>query len=491
MNRKELVQKAQTIEEVDVLVIGGGASGLGVALDAVSRGYSVICVEKDDFGKGTSSKATKLLHGGVRYLAQGDLFLVYEALRERTTIIENASHVSEILPFIIPIYTRWDALKYYVGLKFYDLLAGGKSLGKSSWLDKETTIKRLPNIKSEKLRGGIEYFDGQFDDSRLCIDVVNTISKQGGVCLNYTRFERFLDEENGFDGIEVYDKINDHHYEIKAKAIVNATGVYFDRIMQKQKSKFKLKIVPSRGSHIILDRSFLNSDDAIMIPKTTDGRVLFIIPWKTVVILGTTDTVTKKIESDPKATEEDIDFILSNAQAYLVRKPQRSDIKSTFAGLRPLASPKNEGQKTKEISRSHKILVNNINLFSLLGGKWTSYRKMGYDTLKKIIMRGVLPYAESTSHQLKIEAPPVFSDNPYIHPDLPYSWEEIEYCINHELVEHAEDVLGRRTRCIFLNKEATLSVLDQVIDRIAEIKQKSNDWIQSEKIHFMKYADTF
>lgn len=491
MTRADLFNEIKATNEYDIVIIGGGASGLGVALDAVSRGFKILLVEKDDYGKGTSSKATKLLHGGVRYLAQGNIALVYEALRERTSIIKNAPHVSEILPFVIPIYSWWDALQYYVGLTFYDLLAGRKSLGGSSWMSKSEVVERLPNIKQSDLKGGVEYFDGQFDDSRLCIDLVTTIQSLGGSCINYTEFVSFLNENNSFDGITILDKLSKIKYDIRAKAIVNASGVYFDRIMEKQKSTYPLKIVPSRGSHIILDRSFLASDSAIMIPKTSDGRVLFLIPWKNVLIVGTTDTIANKVESDPKATEEDIEFILANTQAYLTRKPTREDIKSTFAGLRPLASPKSEGQKSKEISRSHIVLVTNKNLFSLLGGKWTSFRKMGEDTVDKIIKKHILPRKESTSNQILISPSKVNNEGESIHPKLLYTWEYLKYAADHEQVEHVEDLLARRSRCIFLDKKATLEILDQTIDLLAMSKGKDDSWKIEEKARFIKFSGSF
>ncbi len=491
MTRFDIFARIKSIEKFDVVIIGGGASGLGVALDAISRGYKVLLVEKDDFGKGTSSKATKLLHGGVRYLAQGNIGLVYEALRERTNIIKNAPHLSEILPFIIPIYSYWDAIQYYIGLKFYDILAGKKSLGKSEWLSKSCVIEKSPNIKQKGLIGGVMYFDGQFDDTRLCIDLVTTIIKLGGLCINYTEFTSFLGKEKNFDGITILDKLTHQKYEIKSKAIVNASGVYFDKIMAKQHTKSPLQIVPSRGSHVILDRSFLASDHAIMIPKTSDGRVLFLIPWKTVVIIGTTDTVTHKIESDPIATKEDIAFILGNAQEYLTKKPTLSDIKSTYAGLRPLASPKGDGQKTKEISRSHKVLVTNKNLFSILGGKWTTFRKMGEDTLDKIIKSKILPFKPSESANISIiTATQIENGNP-IHHNLPYTWEYLESIIPLEQVEHVEDLLARRSRCIFIDKKATIQILDAAITLIANIKNKDEKWKIQEKTNFLQFAESF
>ncbi len=376
MNRDQILHNLKSTDAFDILVIGGGASGLGVALDGMSRGFKVAVLEKVDFGKGTSSKATKLLHGGVRYLQNGDVGLVIEALREREFVLTKAPHLSRIQKFVIPHYSHWEGWYYWAGLKTYDILSANRSLGRTVKISREETLKLLPNLKKEGLKGGIVYTDGQFDDTRLCIDLVTTLNKGGSAVINYCSAENFTYDSKGkISGVLAKDQKSGETFKIKSKSVVNATGVFAEQTMAMESSDTDIKIVPARGSHVVIDRSFLQSDQAIMIPKTSDGRVLFLVPWKNVVIMGTTDVVSKNLTMEPKATEKEIDFILKNASRYLEKKPTKADILSTFAGLRPLAAPKKEGKKSKEISRSHKVVRSKANLFSLLGGKWTTFRK--------------------------------------------------------------------------------------------------------------------
>tara|TARA_R110000737_G_scaffold177718_2_gene202314 strand:+ start:512 stop:1963 length:1452 start_codon:yes stop_codon:yes gene_type:complete len=479
-------------EEYDVLVIGGGATGLGVALDAVSRGFKVALVEKVDFGKGTSSKATKLLHGGVRYLQNGDVGLVIEALREREFVLTQAPHLSHIQKFVIPHYSHWQGWYYWAGLKTYDILSGTRSLGTTRKISCDETLEILPNLKKKGLKGGIEYTDGQFDDTRLCIDLVSTINLMGGTCLNYCALDSFTYDESGkINGGIAKDEMTGDSFEIKSKSVVNATGVFAEQTMALESEDTDIKIVPARGSHIVLDRSFLQSDEAIMIPKTSDGRVLFLVPWHNVVIVGTTDVVSPKLTMEPKATAKEISFILTNAAHYLEKKPTKKDILSTFAGLRPLAAPKKEGKKSKEISRSHKIVVSKAGLVSVLGGKWTTFRKMGEDAVDKIINNEALPDRESKSESTKIYNGSPKSKGENIHPRLPYTWAELEKYANEELVETAEDLLCRRTRCILLHKQATLDVLDQTIRLLAKLKGYDEVWEEQQRLDFFETAKSY
>ena len=347
MKRIQLLKGLKNADDIDVLIIGGGSTGLGVAIDAISRGFKVALLEKADFGKGTSSKATKLLHGGVRYLQNGDVGLVIEALREREYVLNKAPHLSRIQKFVIPHYSHWEGWYYWAGLKTYDILSTNRSLGRTTKISKEETLKLLPNLRKKGLKGGIVYTDGQFDDARLCIDLVSTLVNEGGLVVNYCSVKNFIYNENGtISGVVGHDELNGESFEIKAKSVVNATGVFAEKTMALESEETDIKIVPARGSHVVIDRSFLKSDEAIMIPKTSDGRVLFLVPWKNVVIMGTTDVVSKDLTLEPKATQEEIDFILSNAANYLERVPQREDILSTFAGLRPLAAPKKRRKKS-------------------------------------------------------------------------------------------------------------------------------------------------
>ncbi|HMP32673.1 MAG TPA: glycerol-3-phosphate dehydrogenase/oxidase, partial [Saprospiraceae bacterium] len=337
----------------------------------------VLLLEKYDFGKGTSSKATKLLHGGVRYLAQGDIGLVKEALAERSFVLKNASHLSNVQEFVIPFYSIWQGYYYLTGLKLYDFMSFGKSLGPTSMISKSAVVKKIPNINPNGLKGGIVYYDGQFDDARLCIDLVKTIEREGGMCINYFEFVDFKFDASGkINGITTFDQLSGISYAHTCDVVVNATGVWSDELMNKAGNS-DLEIVPARGSHIVVDNKFLGGQSAIMIPKTSDGRVLFIIPWKNKSIIGTTDIIAEKVEADPKITEEEINFMLENAKAYLQNDVKRADILSTYAGLRPLVKSKSNKQSTKEISRNHKVVQSASGLFSILGGKWTTFRKMG------------------------------------------------------------------------------------------------------------------
>jgi len=492
MKRKEILQRLKVEAQFDVLVVGGGATGLGVALDAISRGLKVALVERVDFGKGTSSKATKLLHGGVRYLQNGDVSLVIEALQEREFVLKQAAHLSRIQKFVIPHYSYWRGWYYMIGLKVYDLLSGRRSLGKTTKLNRAETLKTLPNIKKEGLKGGILYTDGQFDDTRLCIDLVTTINEKGGAILNYCGLESFLYDLSGqISGGVLTDMMTGDSFEVNAKAVVNATGVFAEETMAMETTDTDIKIVPARGSHIVLDRSFLQSDDAIMIPKTSDGRVLFLVPWHNVVIAGTTDVVSPELTMEPYATEEEIGFILSNAAEYLEKKPVRSDILSTFAGLRPLAAPKREGKKSKEISRSHKIVTSTKGLVSVLGGKWTTFRRMGQDTIDVLAKSGKMPQSASKSESFKISDGSIPLSGDQVHETLPYSWAQMQVAIESEMVEHAEDLLCRRTRCILLNKEATLSIADQAIRMIAQHHGHGPSWIEKEKQRFYEIAKAY
>ncbi|NDE60949.1 MAG: FAD-dependent oxidoreductase, partial [Cyclobacteriaceae bacterium] len=358
MNRQQNFDRLKDKNKVwDLAVIGGGSSGLGVALDAVSRGLSVALFEKSDFAKGTSSRSTKLVHGGVRYLAQGNIGLVREALRERGRLLKNAPHLTRTQSFIIPIYSWWDRIQYTLGLKIYDWLSGSLSLGKSTFISKN-------------------------ENARLAIHVAQTVTDLGGCVLNYTKVTALIKSPEGkICGLTIQEEQSKEIVEIKAKMVVNATGVFADKVLQMDQPEARKTIQPSQGIHLVLDAPFLNGKDALMIPKTKDGRVLFVLPWHDKLIVGTTDTLREKAKLEPKALQQEINFILKTAKSYLSTPPRREDVRAIFAGLRPLARPKDGQSKTKEISRSHKILLSASGLLTLTGGKWTTFRKMGEDTV--------------------------------------------------------------------------------------------------------------
>ncbi|MBF9255455.1 glycerol-3-phosphate dehydrogenase/oxidase [Pontibacter sp. 172403-2] len=480
------VEESQSIW--DMIVIGGGATGLGVALDAASRGFKTLLLEQSDFAKGTSSRSTKLVHGGVRYLAQGNVSLVYEALHERGLLLQNAPHLVKVQPFVIPSYTRWDKLLYGVGLKVYDWMAGRHRFQKTTFLSKSEVVKLLPTIEQKGLQGGIEYYDGQFDDARLAVNIAQTCAEQGGVVLNYTKVQDLLKDEKGkVAGVKAQDLESGREYQLQAKVVVNATGVFVDEVLQMDSPAQEPLIQPSQGVHVVLDSSFLGGGAALMIPKTPDGRVLFAVPWHQHVLVGTTDTPLNSHSLEPTALEEEIAFILETAGRYLSRKPTRLDVLSVFAGLRPLAASGKDTGSTKEISRSHKLMVTSSGLITITGGKWTTYRKMAEDTVDEAIKVGKLPavpcptagikihgYAAhgSTSDHLSIygsDAPAIRSllnSNPALgerlHGKFPDIEAEVVWAVQNEMARTVEDVLARRLRILFLDAKAAIEMAPKV-----------------------------
>jgi glycerol-3-phosphate dehydrogenase len=484
MQREKVINNIESQGVWDILIIGGGATGLGVALDAVSRGLRPLVIEARDFGSGTSSKSTKLVHGGVRYLAQGFVSLVMEALKERKYILSKAPHLSGIQKFIIPAYEVMDVLKYYVGLKIYDLLSFNKSLGKTRWVNKEEVKSIFPKILMNGLKGGIEYTDGFFDDSRLCIDLVNTIEQNNGDCINYFKFSSFELSDGKITSIICTDQKTNQNYKIKAKSYVNATGVYAAEVLDKADVNSKIRITPSQGSHIVLDETLSNQSYGLMIPKTSDGRVLFSIPFKTKTLIGTTDILQDKISDNPEPSEDELKFITQNLCNYL--ELDKINVSASFAGLRPLASPKEGSAKTKEISRSHKVLISTSGLVSVIGGKWTTFRKMGQDTIDKMVQRGILLAQKSKSFDLAIKSKTEFEGHSFMKEDLPYSINDLEHIIKHEMVETFDDLLSRRTRCIFLSKKSTKEILPKVAEIIKRLKNWSEERMQIELKNFIE-----
>jgi len=517
MNREENIRQLQNSDKIwDIAVIGGGSSGLGVALDAVSRGLSVALFEKADFAKGTSSRSTKLLHGGVRYLAQGDVFLVLEALRERGRLLKNAPHLTQNQAFIIPVYTRWDRVQYSAGLKLYDYMAANLSLGPSRYISKEETIKRMPGIEPKGLFGGIVYHDGQFDDARLALSIAQTADHAGACMLNYTKVNALEKDSSGkLNGLLVEDLLTKKKYPIKARMIVNATGVFADKILRMDNPEAPKTIQPSQGIHLVLDLDFLGGKDALMIPKTRDGRVLFAVPWHGKLVVGTTDTLREKAKLEPEALQKEIDFVLETAAGYLTRKPTREDVRAVFAGLRPLARPKEGSTKTKEISRSHKVIVSESGLVSITGGKWTTFRKMGEDTVDYFKQVTGQPLAESRSKDILLhgytkalpedhwavygsdaalikdlaKTDPQLSQK--IHPDFPNIMAEVVWAVRNEMAVKVEDVLSRRIRMLILDAQAAIESAEKVAKLLAAELGKGESWIEKELADFKKTAEKY
>jgi glycerol-3-phosphate dehydrogenase len=495
MNREAFLEKLKEESDIkwDIIVIGGGATGLGIALDAASRGYKTLLLEQSDFAKATSSRSTKLVHGGVRYMAQGDLLLVMEALHERGLILKNAPHLTFNQEFVIPIYTLWDAIMYTVGLKFYDILAGRLSMGKSYFIGRKKTLARLPVLQPDKLKGGVVYHDGQFDDSRMAIALAESCVEKGGMVLNYCKVTSLLKDDNGkINGLRATDTASGNEFNLKAGLIINATGVFADSISRMDNPEAKPTIKPSQGVHIVLDKSFLQSNSAIMIPKTSDGRVLFAIPWYNEVVVGTTDTPLDTVSLEPVALDSEIKFILQTAGLYLTRPPQREDILCIYAGLRPLAADPDNPSSTKEVSRRHKITLSSSGLLSIIGGKWTTYRRMAEETIDKAIKCGFLDPKKCVTSNLKLtkldrskvsDRLHIYGDRSYeiekmiiekpelgipVDPRLPYTRAEIIWICRNEMPFTVEDLLARRTRALFLNARASSEMAEVVAGLMAE-----------------------
>ncbi|OKS86161.1 glycerol-3-phosphate dehydrogenase/oxidase [Mucilaginibacter polytrichastri] len=515
--RDKIIEGLSDAEKVwDVIIIGGGATGLGTALDAASRGYKTLLLEQIDFAKGTSSRSTKLAHGGVRYLAQGDIGLVVEALHERGLMLKNAAHLVKNETFIIPNYEWWGGAYYTIGLSLYDLLAGKLGFGRAKHLSKKEVIKRIPTIQQKGLYGGVSYHDGQFDDSRLAINIAQTALEQGATVLNYFKVSGLLKESNKVSGVVATDAETGKIYQIKGKTVINATGVFADEILQMDIPGEKAMLRPSQGIHLVVDRSFMPAEDALMIPKTSDGRVLFAVPWHNRLVIGTTDTPLKEHSLEPKALEEEIEFIMHTADQYLIKAPERKDVLSMFAGLRPLAAPQDGSDKTKEISRSHKIIVADSGLITITGGKWTTYRKMAEDTVNKAIQVGALTAKPVKTKDLPIHGSTEDVDRKnhmYVYgtdreavmalcnenkdwvlkldPRAEFIAAEVIWAVRNEMARTLEDVLARRVRLLFLDARIAYDVAPKVAALIAKELNKGHDWEIKQVSDFRALAKTY
>jgi glycerol-3-phosphate dehydrogenase len=487
MNRQSsLRQLLDRTDPRDIAVIGGGATGVGIALDAASRGYACCLLEQSDFGKGTSSRSTKLIHGGVRYLQQGNLSLVMEALKERGILRRNAPHLVHDLAFIVPNYSWWEAPFYGVGMKVYDLLAGRYGFGKSHLLSRDAVLERIPTLEQSGLRGGVMYFDGQFDDARLLIDLAHTAERHGAVLLNYARVTALSRDEEGFvDGLTFEDVESGEQHAIRARCVINATGPFSDAVRRLDDPTASPMIAPSQGVHVVLDRSFLGGDAAIMVPRTSDGRVMFAIPWLGRTLLGTTDTPVREPSLDPIPQPQEIDFLLETAARYLARDPSRKDVLSTFAGIRPLVKSGGDAASTAALSRDHTIHISKSGLMTIAGGKWTTYRRMAEDCVDHAATLARLAERPCVTQELPIdnaaaagiaelvrEAPELGRT---LHERVPITAAQVVWAARAEMALNVDDVLSRRTRALFLdartaNEAAPLvaRLLTQELGRDAE-----------------------
>jgi glycerol-3-phosphate dehydrogenase len=514
MDRDAMLKRATETQALwDLLVIGGGATGVGIAMDAASRGYSVLLVDQSDFGKGTSSRSTKLVHGGVRYLQQGNIPLVMEALRERGRLRRNAPHLVKDLAFVVPNYVWWEAPFYGIGMKVYDALAGRYGFGHSENLSLEETIERLPTIEREGLRGGVMYHDGQFDDARLLLDLAQTAAGQGATLLNYAGVTGLEKDADGYVvGAEIQDRETGESFEAQARVVVNATGAFTDGIRRMDDPGVRPMIRPSQGVHLVLPRSFLGGDSAIMVPHTDDGRVLFAIPWHDVVVVGTTDTPVDTPTLEPVPQQEEVEFLLTHAARYLTEDPKPKDVLSCFAGLRPLVGGGEDGD-TASLSRDHTLQVSGSGLVTITGGKWTTFRKMAEDVVDHAIVLGGLEPRECDTRELNIHGfhthperfgslAPYGSDAPAVeallsshtsmagpvHPRLRARVGEVVWAVREEMARTVDDVLARRTRSLVLDARAAAEAAPLVAKVMAKELGRSSGWVRDQTAAFQALA---
>jgi glycerol-3-phosphate dehydrogenase len=512
MTRAELLLQLDETHVWDMIVVGGGATGLGTAVEAASRGYRTLLLEQSDFAKGTSSRSTKLIHGGVRYLQQGNLSLVLEALRERGLLIRNAPHLVHNLSFVVPLYDWWEGPFYGIGLKLYDVLAGKLGLGPSRLLSREETLRHIPTVEPDGLRGGVIYHDGQFDDARLAISLALTLADLGGVALNYLPVTGIFREDGLVAGVVARDAESGREYRIRGKAVVNAAGPFIDHIRQMIDPHARTLVTPSQGVHLVLDGSFLPGNSAIMVPHTDDGRVLFAVPWHGRTIVGTTDTPIVAASLEPRPLPEEIHFLLTHAARYLTRHPTAADVLSVFAGIRPLVRSDGTGD-TASLSRDHTLLVESSGLVTIAGGKWTTYRKMGEDTVTAAAQVAGLDDRPSVSAELQLHGwqedsgtddplqaygsdgaalerllaeHPAWSE--LLHPALPYCRGEVVWAVRNEWARTVEDVLARRTRALLLDARASIDVAPVVAELMAGELGYDKKWQETQVIEYSELA---
>jgi glycerol-3-phosphate dehydrogenase len=524
MNRTDSLSRLESSKTspFDFLIIGGGATGLGAAVEAAARGHSVALVEAFDFAKGTSSRSTKLVHGGVRYLAQGNIGLVREALRERGRLRRNAAHLVRDMEFVVPAYDWWAGPYYGIGLKVYDVLAGKLNLGTSKLISRANALERIPTLEPEGLQGGVVYFDGQFDDSRLAVTLAQTAANKGAAIANYTPVKSLLHKNDKVVGAIIHDLESGREIEVHAKAVINSTGVFTDSIRRMDDPDAGSIISPSQGVHLVLPKAFFPGDNALMVPRTDDGRVLFAVPWHGKAIIGTTDTPVSSVDSEPKPLEPEIEFLVSHAAKYLAKDPTRADVLAVYAGLRPLVKAASEDGNTAALSRDHTILLSRTGLVTIVGGKWTTYRKMGEDVINKAAPVAGLEVLPSPTPEMRLHGAPRFEDSSEqvggsleeslamygsdathikglvqddpalgerLHPNLPYIGAEVVWAVRQEMSRTLEDALSRRTRALLLDAKAALEAAPKVAALMAQELGRDVAWQQAQLDAFRARAE--
>jgi glycerol-3-phosphate dehydrogenase len=499
--RGDLLREIGSTSNWDVVVVGGGATGLGTALEAATRGHRTLLLEAEDFAKGTSSRSTKLVHGGVRYLQQGNVKLVLEALRERGRMLRNAPHLAHKRAFVIPAYSYWELPFYGVGLTVYDLLAGKERLGHSRVLSKASVEAALPTVNRKALKGGILYYDGQFDDARFAITLLRTFIDEGGTALNYARVIGLLKNDGTVSGVIAEDRETGQRFDCPAKVVINATGIFSDELRQMDSPGANKILTVSQGSHLVLPREFLPGNSALMVPRTSDGRVLFAIPWHDRIVVGTTDDPVPKPVYEPTAMPEERAFLLEHVERYLGRRPAPGEILSMWSGQRPLVRQA-DAASTAAISRDHTLLVSPSKLITITGGKWTTYRKMAQDTIDHIggapsrtadlRLHGWTEAATAGSpwQQVYGSDAALVRELPQqlLHPSLPFSRGEVIWAARHEMARSVEDVLARRTRALFLDARASIEAAPIVARLLAEEFDRDSAWEQAQIDKFRSIA---
>ena len=511
--RSQHIQQLKTTKHWDIIIIGGGATGLGAAVDAAARGYKTLLLEQHDFGKGTSSRSTKLIHGGVRYLQQWNIRLVRDALRERGLLLKNAPHIAYPLKLVLPAYRWYEKLYYGLGLKLYNFLSAKLSLGTTEILSVKKTQTYIQGLDGKRLSGGVAYYDGQFDDARLCVSLALTASGIGGTVLNYCKVTSLIRENEKVKGVVINDLLNDEVYEARGTIVINATGVFVDEVLQMDEDGLPKTVSPSQGIHIVVEKRFFPGEQALFIPRTDDGRVLFAVPFHNRVIIGTTDTGIEHPVLEPLPLEEEIDFVINHFNRYIHTGLQRSDVKSVFAGLRPLVKVPGQ-KKTAVLPRDHTIWVSKGGMLNISGGKWTTYRKMAQELILKAHYESGLAYTRCQTETMKLHGwmkkvdyeDPLYyygSDaaairylqhqgySQLLHPELPYTAAEVIWAVGNEMAMTIEDVLARRTRALFLDAKAAIEAAPLVADIMMKELGKDEVWKKDQLEQFYKVAEGY
>lgn len=480
-----MIQRLRDGGPWDVCVIGGGATGLGIAFEAASSGLRTLLVERTDFAKGTSSRSTKLLHGGVRYLEQGKVGLVKEALRERDRILQNAEGHVQAQSFVIPVKQRWKQLYYGIGLLLYDLLAGRRRWGRTTWVSKREMEHLFPTLRRAGMVGGLRYSDGKFDDVGLALSIAKAAARKGAVLLNHCSAVGFRKADGRIDALELEDALTGERLTVETRFVVNACGPFSDAVNRLDHADHEDRIQPSQGIHLVFDRHILPGKDAVLIPKTDDGRVLFAVPWLGKVLVGTTDTALDQVVAEPLALQEEIDFVIDHANRHLGLSLGPADVRSVFAGLRPLV--KGGRGATSDLSRSHQIERSDSGLISVRGGKWTTYRKMAEDTVAFIHGEDLIDFTPADTADS-----PIVQGLVHDRSTLPASDADLKSAVREavetEMCVTVEDFLARRYRILLLDARQAIARAETVAEYLAEVHGHGSSWAEEQVRSFRQLA---